>query len=456
MVDDAKSGRRELNSPDPMSDRVLKPIRLKLFGLLTRLIGPFIHVGHIHLSYRNQATAVLGDRSQPPVQVTLYSLSALWDILRHPDLAIGERYMAGDWDIADADLANFVGILLQNDARLESTLLLRSIARVRELWHAIFRPNDTERSRRNAAHHYDIGNDLYKSFLDSDMLYSCAFYTVKEQSLEEAQQNKINMTLDRLALSPGMKVLDIGCGWGALTRAIARRGAHASGITLAEQQLTLAQELVPPELADHIDYHLQDYRIFAAENADTYDRVVSIGMFEHVGRRQFETYFEAIRALLKPGGRAVVHSIVKDTPSPTNAWVDKYIFPGGFIPTIEDMSRSASAVGLQAIHDPFVHHSGNYAQTLRHWRERFNNAYDTLDHQRYDMRFKRMWNFYLAGSEAAFDSLGYQVSQIVIENPLTATNRSRPLRHQQSAQPIRQRRSVHSDARDPDRNRRQG
>ena len=163
--------------------------------------------------------------------------------------------------------------------------------------------------------------------------------------------------MDRLGVAPGMKVLDIGCGWGAVTRTIAERGAEAVGITLAYQQLELAKQRVPKHLQDLITYHLQDYRIHAAENIGRYDRVVSIGMFEHVGRRQFETYFASVQKLLKPGGRAVIHSIVRDMPSPTNEWVDKYISPSGYLPRIEDMSNSALAVGLEATNDPFVHES---------------------------------------------------------------------------------------------------
>ena len=249
-----------------------------------------------------------------------------------------------------------------------------------------------------------------------------------------------------------MRILDIGCGWGAMTRAIAERDAFATGITLADKQLELAREKVPPHLEGHIEYHLEDYRIHAAINPAVYDRVVSIGMFEHVGRSQFEIYFKAIRSLLKPGGRAVVHSIVKDTASPTNAWVEKYIFPGGYIPRIEDMACSARSAGLNAVNAPYVHEGKNYAQTLRHWRERFNRRFHELDPKKYDVRFRRMWNFYLAGSEAAFDGLGFRVAQIVVENAASATSRSRPQRHPSPARPIRRKKTEHSDVHDRDRN----
>jgi cyclopropane-fatty-acyl-phospholipid synthase len=269
----------------------------------------------------------------------------------------------------------------------------------------------------SAAHHYDIGNDLYEAFLDDQMVYSCAFFTLEAQSLDAAQRHKMELTLDRVRVRPGMRVLDIGCGWGALTRAIARRNAQAVGITLATRQLTLAEQCLPQDLRGRVSYRLEDYRRHAAENPAAYDRVVSIGMFEHVGRRHFVDYYEAINRLLKPGGRALVHSIIKPTRSPTNAWIKKYIFPGGQIPQLAEITASAKAAKLVLPHEPFVHEGSHYATTLRHWRRRFNDNFASLDHKRYDQRFRRLWNFYLAGSAAAFDALGYQVAQVVVRKP---------------------------------------
>ena len=428
MLDNSKYNEEPALPPNRSFGRSRDLFKTMAFGAIVRAMGLFIHHGRIELRYRDLATATLGREPFDPIDVTVHRLSALYKMARRPDLAIGECYMDGDWDVREENLARLIGILLRNDDKLEQTLPLRVLAKVRAAIDGVFRPNDTERSRKNASHHYDIGNDLYELFLDPEMLYSCAFYTHEAQSLEDAQKNKLKITLDRLDLTPGMKVLDIGCGWGAMTREIAERGAEVVGITLADQQLALAEQRVPEHLQGLITYRLQDYRLHAAENIDRYDRVVSIGMFEHVGRRQFETYFASIGKLLKPGGRAVVHSIVKDKPSPTNEWVDKYIFPGGCIPRIEDMLNSSQAAGLEALHDPFVHESNNYAQTLRHWRERFNRHSEELDPEKYDTRFRRMWNFYLAGSEAAFDHLGFRVAQIVVENTANTTSRSRHAR----------------------------
>lgn len=422
MLGDAKSGEKAANSRSSKLGGLKRPIEKVLFALLTRIINLFIHEGPIELHAPDMGRALLGSGDGPNIKVTLYRIAALGKMLKHPDLCIGECFMEREWDVADEDLARLLLLLLRNDARLEKRLPVRLINAIRQSIRNIIRPNNSERSRKNASHHYDMGNDLYESFLDSEMIYSCAFFTHEGESLEEAQNNKIAVTLERLNVEPGMTVLDIGCGWGAMTRAIAEADANAVGITLAEQQCAMATKLIPPHYIGSIKYILEDYRIHASKNQDTYDRVVSIGMFEHVGRGQFETYFKAIRTLLKPGGKAVVHSIVKDTAVPTNAWVDKYIFPGGYIPQIEDITESASSAGLTALCDPYIHASDNYAKTLRHWRERFNARYHDLNNTKYDERFRRMWNFYLAGSEAAFDGLKFRIAQIVVENASSATN----------------------------------
>jgi cyclopropane-fatty-acyl-phospholipid synthase len=214
-----------------------------------------------------------------------------------------------------------------------------------------------------------------------------------------------------------MSVLDIGCGWGAMTRLIAKEtpAEHIVGITLAKEQLALARDRALREYGNRLRYLLADYRDHAVENPDRYDRIVSIGMFEHVGRPQFETYFRSIERMLRPGGRALVHSIIKPVKGKTSPWVQKYIFPGGYIPTLQELTGSAMDAGLNLVDAPYIHDSFNYAQTLKHWRERFNKAYAKLDRQRYDARFRRMWNFYLAGSEAAFDAAGFSVAQAVFQ-----------------------------------------
>ena len=388
-----------------------------MFHLFAACVRPFCRSGRLALSYRDLAEVELGDGEGVLNGIRFETLGTLFRILTRPELAIGETYMSEGWKVSWGDLAGLMGILLRIEARIEESTAARAILVTYDALTAPFRRNNTRRSRRNAAHHYDIGNDLYRAFLDDDMVYSCAFFSREAQSLEAAQRDKLEVSLDRLGVEAGMEVLDIGCGWGAMTRAASRRGARAVGITLADRQLALAEELVPPELEDRLEYHLQDYRHHANENPGRYDRVVSIGMLEHVGTRYFADYFDAVHRLLKPGGRALIHAIVKPTRSRTNPWIDKYIFPGGFIPLTVNMVAAAKASGLSLPSKPFEHKGKHYANTVRHWRQRFEAAFPSLDHGRYDERFRRMWNFYLAGSQAVFETLGFEVTQLLLERP---------------------------------------
>ncbi|MEO3431351.1 cyclopropane-fatty-acyl-phospholipid synthase family protein [Pelagibius sp. CAU 1746] len=406
--------------PDRRSLPARRPVPALAFLIFRMMLGcaaVFVRHGNIRCRFREGQGVSLGDGRGRAVEIRIKNLPALCRIMVNPGLAIGETYVDGDWDVDDADLPRFISYLLVNEAKIEALAPIRMLNALRDRAAQVFHANTARRSRCNAAHHYDLGNDLYEAFLDDDMVYSCGFFTSEAQSLDAAQQNKLEVTLDRLQIGTGMRVLDIGCGWGAMTRAIALRDATAVGITLAEQQLALAEQRLPAALADKVSYRLQDYRDHAEENPETYDRVVSIGMFEHVGRRHFAGYFSAVNRLLKPGGRAAVHSIVKPTRSPMNAWLTKYIFPGGMIPQLAEITASAEAAGLRLPHEPFIHDGWQYAKTLRHWRKRFNDNFATLDPQRYDMRFRRLWNFYLASSAAAFEALGYQVAQVIVEKP---------------------------------------
>lgn len=373
--------------------------------------------GNLTIRFRNEAPVSLGDGSGPATIVEIDSPQFLRRLLPSPDMAVGEGYMRGEWSLASGNLADAIGVLLMADDDLRKRLIVRALSTVAQVLADPHKTNDPRHSRSNVAHHYDIGNDLYRVFLDEGMNYSCAFFETPDQSLRDAQLNKLRTSIRRLGVEPGMFVLDIGCGWGELTRLITdeTEAQRVLGITLAEEQCRLARDRIAPHHANRLSYLLEDYRLHARHNAGTYDRIVSIGMFEHVGKHHFADYFKAIAKLLKPGGAALVHSIIRPSPSFTSPWVDKYIFPGGYIPTLDDMTDNARAAGLTLSTDPFVHESFHYANTLRHWRQRFNAGFASLDHDHYDDRFRRMWNFYLAGSESAFDKTGFRVAQIRVE-----------------------------------------
>jgi len=379
------------------------------------VIGLFARHGRLEVAYRDQAMLRLGDGSGPLYRIRVDSLRLIPRLVRNPDLGCGESYMDGEWSVEEGDLAGLLGLLLRNYNEAANQPLGRLICRSGIL--ARSRANDPASSRRNAAHHYDIGNDLYSAFLDEGMNYSCAFFERPGQSLRDAQLNKLRTSTRRLDIPKGAHILDIGCGWGEMTRVIAGEtgAARVVGITLADNQLKLARERAEELGGDRPEYLLADYRAHADNNPGAYDRIVSIGMFEHVGRKHFVEYFTAVQRLLRDNGFALIHSIMRPERGETSAWIKKYIFPGGYIPTVDDATAAAREAGLELAQEPFIHESFHYAETLRRWRHNFNKAWPRLDHGHYDERFRRMWNFYLCGSEAAFDANGLFVGQILLK-----------------------------------------
>lgn len=388
------------------------------FAVCGRIISKFFFVGNVDLCFLDLPPMPAGNGEGEKFVMRFHSRNALRRLFYKPSMNIGEIFMEGGWTLDQGDLGRFMGLLLTNEELLEETAFFKAFDAASSSIGHWLTVNSVERSHENVQHHYDLGNDLYEAFLDDEMLYSCAFFDGDITELADAQLNKLEVTISRLNLEEGMKVLDIGCGWGAMARALGRHGGDVTGITLSKEQLAYAIDKIPPEHKDRIDLRLQDYRIHAQENQGVYDRIVSIGMFEHVGRRHYEEFFEAVKMLLKPGGRAVIHSIVKDTTTRTNPWLRKYIFPGGQAPRIMDMTGAAEAVGLTVPCTPFEHEGRHYAETLRQWRARFDQAWPTLNHSRYDERFRCMWHYYLCGSEASFDALSTRVAQVVVEKPV--------------------------------------
>lgn len=389
--------------------------QLALFRLFAGIIGAFARKGSLALNYRGHEEVEFGDGSGHRFQVRLNSLKTVLRIIKDPNLGCGESYMDRGWELERGDLGGFIKMLCRNETAAEKSIPGRTIRTVRSLVPG--RRNTPRKSRHNVAHHYDIGNDLYTAFLDEGMNYSCAFFEEPDQPLRAAQLNKLRTTIRRLDVPAGGRVLDIGSGWGELTRFVATEtpAGHVTGITLARTQLDLARERATALEGLRPEYRLVDYRHHASDNPQAYDRIVSIGMFEHVGARHFGEYFGAIRHMLADSGQALVHTIMRQTRAETSSWIQKYIFPGGYIPTMDDTVSAARESGLELAHDPFIQDSFHYAETLRRWRRNFNEAWSRLDHDRYDDRFRRMWNFYLAGSEAAFDENGMFVAQILLK-----------------------------------------
>lgn len=329
---------------------------------------------------------------------------ALARIARNPELALGETYMEGAWDAHGAPLAVLLGVLMRaagaaGQARGRLACLL---AGALQQW------NRVRASQRNVARHYDLPDWLFERFLDADRHYSCAYFRTPGLTLEQAQQAKVAHLRAKLLLAPGMRVLDIGCGWGSLALALARdAGVHVTGITLSAAQHAQASARARAlGLDGQVRFALEDYRQHRAR----YDRVVSVGMFEHVGRPWHARYFRVVRDFLPADGAALVHSITRlGPPGLTNAWVRRYIFPGGYNPSLSELVAGAERGGLM-VGDVEVWR-GHYAHTLAAWQARFQAARAEVA-ARLGERFARMWEFYLAAAEAAMRDGDLAVAQV--------------------------------------------
>jgi len=418
MFGTKKDFRTELQGPstDQRSKEGPTSSAAWLFRAFAPVIGAFAQHGRLQINYRDIDQIECGDGTGPLFRIRVNTLRLIPRIIFNPDLGAGEGYMNGEWALKRGDLAGLLGMFRRNEDSASQTVWGRRLRYAGKVLRRA-RHIGPRRARRNAAHHYDIGNDLYERFLDEGMNYSCAFFQSAGQSLRDAQLNKLRTTIRRLAIEPGARVLDIGCGWGELTRLIERESdaGHVVGITLAERQRELAQRRARRGNSDRLEYRLVDYRVHAGDTPRHYDRIVSIGMFEHVGAKNFVEYFGAIGHMLADDGRALVHSIMRLKREETSSWLLKYIFPGGYIPTLEDTIAAARAAGLELAHEPFIHESFHYAETLRRWRANFNAAWPQLRGFGYDERFRLMWNFYLAASEAAFDVSGMYVAQVLLK-----------------------------------------
>jgi cyclopropane-fatty-acyl-phospholipid synthase len=351
----------------------------------------------------------VGNGDDPKVKIRFADTAGEWALCLDPELKLGELYMDGRLTVERGSLFDFLQLVLQDTHGEFDDAPLRAIRRVQGLARRWSRANNIMRSRHNVAHHYDLDARLYALFLDSDWQYSCAYFERPDADLEEAQRAKKRHITAKLLLEPGQHVLDIGSGWGGLALDLAERAGAGSvkGITLSEEQLAASRRRATERgLDDRVRFELEDYRV----TKGTFDRIVSVGMFEHVGVKDYETYFTACRRLLKDDGVVLLHTIGRTgRPAPTNAWITRYIFPGGHLPTLSEVAPAIERSGLVVtdIEVLRIH----YAHTLRAWRERFMARREEAK-ALYDERFCRMWEAYLAMSESAFlfqDTVVFQI-----------------------------------------------
>lgn len=397
--------------------------------LLSRLLGRMIGQGTLALTFADGTTRTFGTPHHdfPDVAMRFADARVARDTLADMRLGFAEAWMDGRVVLEQGDIMQLVTLLRHNnrweDRRdLAPPSPTRKLAR--RLGHLVKSFNRPGSSRRNVAHHYDIGNALYRLMLDqAHMQYSCAYWPRPGMTLEQAQEAKLAHIAAKLAITPGMRVLDIGCGWGGMAIYLARHtGAQVVGVTLSAEQLALAQERAAAAgVADRVRFELVDYRDLATRG-ETFDRIVSVGMFEHVGQPQFATFFRACAALLAPAGAMLLHTIGRmGGPGRTDAFTARYVFPGGYIPALSETLAASESVRLIAT-DVEVWRR-HYAPTLHVWYRH------CVEHRveieaLFDARFFRMWTFYLAGAATAFESgamCNYQVQYVLDRDALPLT-----------------------------------
>lgn len=353
-----------------------------------------IHHGGVNVHLPKGECHALGD-DRPLIDWYIHQPGALGRIVRNPELALGETYMEGAWDVGEGQLSAFLGLLMRNVPQPQPGSPWHS---VENLLHTLHTWNPIRRSYRNVAHHYDLDEWLFRQFLDQDMQYSCAYFQEPDISLEEAQRAKCRHILHKLQLRPGQRVLDIGCGWGGLALYLAERaGVQVTGLTLSKEQLRVARLRAKERGLDgKVRFLLEDYR----QHEGRYDRISSVGMFEHVGQPHYRRYFETVHKLLADDGIALIHTIGRQRrDSATNPWIRRYIFPGGAIPALSEIDEALKPTTLITTDVEVLRL--HYAYTLAAWQNRFRKARTRIA-ERLGERFCRMWEFYLAGCENAF------------------------------------------------------
>jgi len=375
--------------------------------LLRAVFGSLIRAGNLRVTTAGGSTFTLGDGTGARVAIRFTTRAAERGVLFDPAVKFGEAYMDGGVIVEEGSIADVLAIVLgQRRQGLPAWMRLPWL--IRYVHRRIRQFNPRRRARRNAAHHYDLDDQLYALFLDADRQYSCAYFETPGQSLDDAQLAKKRHLAAKLLVPRDRHVLDIGCGWGGLALYLAEIcSARVTGITLSERQLALARTRAAEKgLSDKVEFRLQDYR----DVPKKFDRIVSVGMFEHVGIGFYDAFFGKCSSLLDEHGIMLLHSIGRsEGPNVTNPWIAKYIFPGGYIPALSEVLPAVERAGLLVTDIEILRL--HYAETLKAWRERFLAHREEVE-RLYDARFTRMWEFYLAAAETAFREQAMMVFQL--------------------------------------------
>ncbi len=381
----------------------------------------FTQDGFILIDYNSKKYQIGKPIKQKPINLKILDKSLHYKLMYYPDLYFGEAYTDGSLIIENGTLTEFLEIAFKNIGRNEISLYSKFLKKIRGNYRYLTNYNQITKSKKNVSHHYDISEKLYDLFLDEKRQYSCAYFKDENKTINEAQNDKIEHIIKKLNIKPNQKVLDIGSGWGSLAIEIAKKtSSHVVGITLSENQLEYSKKKVKElNLGNQVDFKLIDYR----QINEKFDRIVSVGMFEHVGRKYYQKFFNQVSKLLNEDGAALIHTIGSvNSPRDPQPWINKYIFPGGYTPSLSEIARPIENSGL-ILTDLEVLRM-HYAHTLRHWKERFLLKKDQVL-EMFDERFMRMWEFYLASCEMAFKWGDQVVFQLQLTKKLTSVPNTR-------------------------------
>jgi cyclopropane-fatty-acyl-phospholipid synthase len=385
--------------------------------LLAHLLRHIIRRGRLTVIDHAGHSYSFGEPPGPVSTIRIHDKALERRMFFNPRMAVGEAYMDGTLTIEQGDIYDFLSLVMGNIQTAPRSAALSPLYLGLDRWARwLQQHNPVGRAQENVAHHYDLSATLYDLFLDADRQYSCAYFEHSTDDLETAQANKKRHIASKLLLKPGQKVLDIGCGWGGLGLYLSREtGVDVTGLTLSVEQHKIASErAVAAGIQDHVRFEVRDYRL----DTRRYDRIVSVGMFEHVGVNHYQEYFNKVADLLTDDGVALIHAIGRmDGPGTTNSWIRKYIFPGGYCPAVSEVLPAIERAGLWVTDMEILRL--HYAETLRHWRQRFLAHWDRVK-ALYDERFCRMWEFYLAASEAGFRVQDLMVFQIQLAKRVDA------------------------------------
>ena len=390
-------------------------------SLIGKMVDKLLTKGSLTLKRPGHGPATFGRGGGKHLTVRFNDRKVPFDVIKNPPLGLGEAYMDGRVVIEDGTILDLLELITSANPWEDRGVGPRPLAKRKSKLLSLFRRNDLRRARRNVAHHYDLKDELYELFLDDDKQYSCAYFTDPANSLEQAQLDKKAHIAAKLALEPGQRVLDIGCGWGGMALFLHKvAGVDVLGVTLSERQLEIArQRAATAGVSDHVKFELIDYRLLN----ESFDRIVSVGMFEHVGAAHYDEFFAKCRELLKPDGVMLLHTIGRlgEGESSPDPFTDKWIFPGYHLPSLSQMVTASQKVRMIAsdVETLRLH----YAYTLRHWLDRAIEARPQIEAM-YDARFFRMWEFYLAGGIVMFEhgsGCNYQVQYVRDRHALPIT-----------------------------------